>query len=197
MRGPEVDHEAGAGGFAHHRVEHAAPVRRHHTEAGQVHAAREAVRRDPVARAHQPEQRRRDRQPSGGPPAGDGVERAEVEGVVQHAGVDRVGACGGVEQQPPVASYLVGLGGAQPERLVRAVDEQLVLQRCGRVMAVGAQVDQRREHLPARLGEGGETQLVQGEPLAPRRGGLALRRGKQDQHRASLGPGLCDRCIWW
>ena len=64
-------------------------------EPGQVDPAGEAVRRDPVARPHQPEHRRRHREPRrGARRSGGRVEGREVERLVEHPGVDAVGAGG-------------------------------------------------------------------------------------------------------
>ena len=156
--GAQVDHQAGAGSLAHHRVEHAAPVRRDHAEAGQVHPAGQPVGRDPVAQAHQPEQRRGDRQGAGGPTAGGGIERGQVEGVVEDTGVDRVRAGGGAVGQAGVAAYLVDLGGAQPQR-----------PRC-QVRVRPAELDQRGEWLLAGRGEAREAEVVEVERLARVRG---------------------------
>ena len=61
-------------------------------EPGQGDVAGEPVRRDPVARADQPEERRHDREPGQRPgDAADASSVGEVERVVQHAGVDPFG----------------------------------------------------------------------------------------------------------
>ena len=61
-------------------------------DAGQGGVAGEPVGRDPVAGAHDAEERAGDRDPRGRPAPGRGGEGVEAEGVVEDAGVDRVGA---------------------------------------------------------------------------------------------------------
>ncbi len=174
-RGAQVDDETGAGGLAHGPVEVRAPVRGDHAEPGEVDPAAESVRRDPVAGAHQPEHRRDDRQPPGRPTTGGRIQRREVERLVEHTRVDRVGASRWRVEQVRVASYVVGLGGSEPEHLH------------GPVGIGAAQLGQRVEHLLASRRELGGAEPGEIQSGSAARRGLALGRGKQDQHGATLG----------
>ena len=71
------------------------------------------------------------------PTTSSGIQRREVERLVEHARVDRVGASGGRVEQVCVPSYVVGLGGSEPEHLH------------GPVGIGAAQLGERVEHLLA------------------------------------------------
>ena len=77
--------------------------------------------------------------------------------VVEHAGVDRVGAAVGAVEQARVAAYVVGLGGTEPERSGR------------RGRGRRAQVDQRVEDPFACGGQGRESSGRPRSAAAPRR----------------------------
>ena len=101
--------------------ERLAPRRGDRSQAGERGVAGEPVGGDPVGRPEQPEDRRGDGDPGGGPASGRGGEAGEVERVVEHAGVDPVGARRRRGQQPPVALEQVGLGVTDAEQRRRVV----------------------------------------------------------------------------
>ena len=127
--------------------------------------------------ADQPEQRRGDRDPGRRPALGGGGERGEAEGVVQHAGVDPVGARGRRASRRPALQLRPGRPGWGRGRASRGRD----------VGVARAEVDQRVEHPLAGAGELGEAEARTRSRGLPRRGsGLALARRQQDQHGPRL-----------
>ena len=172
---PEIHDQAVAGGRFDDRVEHLPPVRGDDPEAGEVDPAGETVRRDPVGRPDHPEQRRRDRERGRGAAPGSAVEGMQVEVLVEHAGVDRVGAGGGCLEEARVAAYVIGLGGSQPE--------------CpgGLLGIAGAETVSAVSTCSRGSVRSAKPRSGQSKGLATLRCRLAFRRGQQDQHRASLG----------
>ena len=106
-RRPAVDDDAPAGDVRQHLVEGGAPHLGQRAEPGQRRAHRQPVGGDPVAGAHGTVERRDDDEPAVRAAAGGGVERGEVEGVVEHAGVDLGGGGGGCGGEREVARHLV------------------------------------------------------------------------------------------
>ena len=142
--------------------------------------AGEAVGRDPVAGAHDPEERAGDREPRGRSAAGGGGEGGEVEGVVEDAGVDRVRPGGRRASRVALRSHEVALGrrrGRAPRRPVRVV---------------AAQPDERLEQRRARRGERRASRARRGRGACPVGRGLALAGRQQDQHAASVGSARPD-----
>ena len=171
-RGAQVDHQPGAGRLA--RPTGSSTSRQcagDDAEAGEVDAAGEPVRRDPVARPDQPEQRRGDRQPARGAAPGGGVEGGEVERVVEDAGVDRVGAGGGRGR----AGRRCGVRRRPGWDRARAP---------ARRASGSSRHSRRARRAPARgrAVSAGKPRAAEVERLAPPRRGLALGGGQQDQH---------------
>jgi hypothetical protein len=180
-RRADVDHQPGADGPADGVLEPASPVRRHRADPGQGDTAGQPVRRDPVGGTQQPEQRRRHRQPRRGPPSRRGIERAEVERVVQHARVDPVGTSRRRLAQPRVRRRLLHQGGSHPEGRRRV-----------RGPARRTQAHERVEHRRAVRPQVREAESGQVERAPAARGGLGL-GGRQEDEHASPYAGRTDR----
>ncbi len=172
--GAQVDHEPTSGSCGHGGGERVAPHGGEAAEPGEHAVAGEPVRRDAVAEAQRTEQRAGHDDRALGTTLRRRVERAEVEGVVEHARVDASGGGGGRCEQCGVAGDLVVLTHGEPQRGA---------QRLG---VAAREVDEPVEHALAGARELRERQGGEVEGLAAAGGGLAL--GGRQQHEHGVDP---------
>ncbi len=152
------------------RRERGLPPARQAGEAGEVRAHAEAVGRDAVLEPHDTPERGGDQDALGGPGAGGGVERREVEVLVEDARVDLGGGGGGRAAQRRVALELGQEARADPEA------RQAVLRR-----AAPEPLDGVEQPLALR-GELGMGERPEVEGRAAGRGGLPLGGRQEEEH---------------
>jgi len=116
----QVDDQLLVGYLCEHWSEPRLPEAAERADAWQLRAAREAVRGDRVARAHEPEQRRAHGQARIGPSPLRAPKPRDVERFVEHARVAVDGRHRWCVEQVDVVFELVRLGASQAEHLGRA-----------------------------------------------------------------------------